>query len=353
MVLHRPSTPGRISTRSVVLIYCGPTLACLQLGQNAASDVHERLSFALPDARRVAEHLYELPMGSAQHRQMRKLLGRMLDLRQCFELGDLVRELRIRNYSRKTIRAYYYWARELLLECWKPAAQIQPADVREFLHGIAERHGATSLRIAAGALKFYFGKVRRVSIGAEIPPVRRDRHLPVVLSREEVDRLLQQPKNEKHRLLLTLCYSAGLRVSELVALRLSDLDLDRGVIRVRQGKGKKDRYTLLAKAVRAPLGDYLRNYRAGPWLFSGQDPSRHLTERSAEKVFERARAAAGITKDVSIHGLRHSFATHLHERGIDIRYIQKLLGHASTRTTEIYTHVARNDVLRLKSPLDD
>jgi integrase/recombinase XerD len=165
-------------------------------------------------------------------------------------------------------------------------------------------------------------------------------------------RLLRALLNIKHRTVLALAYSGGLRVSEVTALKPEDIDLSRNLIYIRKAKGRKDRYTLLSKKTANLLKKYINAYKPEKWLFEGQNPANHLSIRSAEKVFENACKAAGIKKKVSIHCLRHSFATHLLENGTDIRYIQELLGHASSRTTQIYTHIAKRDFLKITSPLD-
>lgn len=153
-------------------------------------------------------------------------------------------------------------------------------------------------------------------------------------------------------LLHLLIYSAGLRVGEVVRLKPEDIDSERGLIHVRQGKGRKDRYSLLAVQALDGLRIYFREYRPLKWLFPGSQPDRHLTERSVQKIFEHACVRAEIKKEVSVHALRHSFATHLLEGGTDLRYIQELLGHASCKTTEIYTHVSQKNLKNIQSPLD-
>jgi site-specific recombinase XerD len=158
--------------------------------------------------------------------------------------------------------------------------------------------------------------------------------------------------NLKHKALLMLIYSAGLRVSEAVQLRLEDIDGQRRLIRVRASKGRKDRYTLLSEVALQVLREYWKAYHPRGWLFPGQKEGRHLTSRTAEKILEQARQRAGIAKHFTVHTLRHSFATHLLEGGTDLRYIQELLGHKSSKTTEIYTHVSRKDLAQIASPLD-
>jgi integrase/recombinase XerD len=174
-----------------------------------------------------------------------------------------------------------------------------------------------------------------------------------VLGRAEVLRLLRAPRNPKHRALLLLTYSAGLRVSEVVRLRVEDIESERGLIRVHGGKGRKDRYTTLSPFVLRVLRDYWRVFRPRPWLFPGQRTGRHLTARSAQKVLDRARERAGIREGVTMHTLRHSFATHLLEDGTDLRYVQELLGHSRPETTMIYAHVTQKDLRRIRSPLDN
>lgn len=186
----------------------------------------------------------------------------------------------------------------------------------------------------------------------DLPRPRRDYHLPIVLTRDEVRRLYTAISNPKHRALIMLLYSAGLRVGEVVRLRPEDLDEERRLIHIRGGKGRKDRYTLLADAALAEIKRYREPGIAGPWLFPGGRPGTPISTRSVQHVVESSRQRAGITKHVTAHTLRHSFATHLLEAGTDLRYIQELLGHASSRTTEIYTHVSQRMLARIRSPLD-
>ncbi|XEC97295.1 tyrosine-type recombinase/integrase [Paenibacillus tarimensis] len=164
--------------------------------------------------------------------------------------------------------------------------------------------------------------------------------------------ILKAIHNLKHKAILYLTYSSGLRVGEVVRLKLQDIDQGRKTLYIRQGKGRKDRLTLLSDTAFKVVQDYLKEEKPGVWLFPGQTEGRHLTERSVQKVFEQALVSSGVKKKVSVHSLRHSFATHLLEGGIDIRYIQELLGHQSSRTTERYTHVSIKDVRRIKSPLE-
>lgn len=184
------------------------------------------------------------------------------------------------------------------------------------------------------------------------PHPRKQRQLPSVLAPSEVKALLSSLRNLKHRALVMLAYSAGLRVSELVRLRPGDLDRARRLLHVRGGKGRKDRYTLLSPVAAEAVGLYVDAYRPAGWLFPGTQAGHHLSTRSVQKLLARAARQTGISKRLTPHTLRHSFATHLLEAGTDLRYIQELLGHASSRTTDSYTHVTSRDLARIRSPLD-
>lgn len=204
------------------------------------------------------------------------------------------------------------------------------------------------------ALRFLFETVLgRPRLALAIPRPRKEKRLPQVLSPEEVSRLLKKARNHKHRAILMLLYSTGLRVGELIRLEPGDLDMDRGMVRVRGGKGAKDRVTLLADRAVEAVEIYRAAYPTGRWLFPGSRPDRHLTTRSVQRIVARAASAAGISKRVTPHTLRHSFATHLLEGGTNLRLIQELLGHGSARTTQIYTHVARSTLESVRNPLDN
>jgi site-specific recombinase XerD len=216
-----------------------------------------------------------------------------------------------------------------------------------------ERNLSTSsMNLAISAFRFFYNNVLKKDITREQHRPRHDKRLPAILSKAEVKQLLDNERNPKHRLLLMLAYSSGLRVSELVALKREHIDLSRKTVFVCSGKGRKDRYTLLSDRAAAFIKEYCALYTIDSWLFPGQPASSHLSIRSAQSIFDKALAKADIRKSVSLHSLRHTFATHLLESGTDIKYIQELLGHASLRTTEGYTRVARRSVLKIKSPLD-
>ncbi|MDR2964835.1 MAG: tyrosine-type recombinase/integrase [Treponema sp.] len=269
-------------------------------------------------------------------------------------LEKLEAELHARKYSPNTIKRYIYYNRSICQWLKKPPNLISNDDVKNYLAYRERRdnQSAASLNLALSAIKFFFCNVLGSDVIREQKRPKQDKRLPVVLSKEEIKRILGRVKNTKHRLLLMLVYSSGLRVGEVVSLKKQDIDLDRKSIIIISGKGRKDRYTITSDKVIETLKDYYERYEIKDWLFPGQPESRHLHIRSAQHIFEKAVKRAGIEKDASIHCLRHSFATHLLESGIEIRYIQNLLGHTSVRTTERYTHVARRKVLAITSPLD-
>ena len=211
----------------------------------------------------------------------------------------------------------------------------------------------TYVNQAISSLKFFCQEIlKKKDLISNIPRPKKENKLPEILSQQEVLRILNSTENLKHRAILFLVYSAGLRVGEVVRLKVNDIDEERMLIHVKQGKGKKDRYTVLSKTALQEIEIYKKKYGPEEWLFQGGNDVGHLTERSAQKVFEKACFNAKINKDVSIHSLRHSFATHLLEGGTDLRYIQELLGHSSSKTTEIYTHVTEKSIANIQSPLD-
>ena len=267
----------------------------------------------------------------------------------------LIDEVRARKYSLKTQKAYVFFNRLLCRRLQKKPEKITPEDVTKFL-AIMEKerdYSAASLNLTINAIKFFFRYVYKNNIIRESKRPQQDRRLPVVLSAKEIIRILNSEINPKHRLLLMLVYSSGLRVSEVVSLKKEHIDLERQAIYIKLGKGRKDRYTMLSEKAAQYIKDYYKYLEIKNWIFPGQPASKHLTVRSAQKIFDKAIRHSGIQKKITIHSLRHTFATHLLENGTDIRYIQSLLGHSSIRTTERYTHVARHNLLRIKSPLDN
>jgi len=269
-------------------------------------------------------------------------------------IEKLEAELRSRKYSAQTRRAYIYYNRLICRTLQKTPEEIRSEDVTKFLALMEKdkKYSASALNLAISAIKFFFKFILKKDDIAEKHRPHHDGRLPMILSKEEISKIFSLEKNPKHRLLLMLVYSSGLRVSEVVALKKEHIDLSRKVIYIRLGKGRKDRSTLLSEKAAQYIVEYYKFFNIDKWIFPGQPATKHLSIRSAQLIFDKSVRHASISKEISIHSLRHTFATHLLESGTDIRYIQALLGHSSLRTTERYTHVARRNVLSIKSPLD-
>lgn len=268
---------------------------------------------------------------------------------------NLERELKIRGFSRKTIKAYLYYNRKFLNYARKSPKEISNEDIKRYLEYLANRQVANAtLNLAINALKFYYTRVLKRRFFFDIKHPKKEKRLPVVLTKDEIRRILEATKNLKHRLLMEIMYASGLRVSEVIKLKINDIDLEEGIIRVNLAKGRKDRQTILSKRATEDLKTFLETRKDdNQYLFTGAQNKSYLSIRSAQKVVLQAAKLAGIKKDVSCHSLRHSFATHLLEKGVDIRYIQKLLGHKRLETTQIYTQVSTQKLKEIGSPLDD
>ncbi|MDA3899817.1 MAG: tyrosine-type recombinase/integrase [Spirochaetes bacterium] len=262
--------------------------------------------------------------------------------------------LKAKGYSRRTIKAYTACFTDFFNSNNGNIDQMSQDDIVGFLSEKSDSNISASYQnIYVSAVKFYYEKVCSCRVSKiTIPRRNKDKKLPQVLSENEVQQIFAEVSNNKHRAILFVIYSSGLRISEAINLTLNDIDSERNCIHVRGGKGRKDRNTLLSQKVLEILREYYKEYRPGKYLFEGQTGGKYST-RSIQNIFKHAVKKAGITKPVSVHTLRHSFATHLLEQGTDLRYIQKLLGHSSSKTTEIYTHVTDIALNRIKSPFDN
>ena len=264
-------------------------------------------------------------------------------------------DLELRDYSPKTTSCYLACVRGFALHFGQSPDIMGDTEIRDYLYYLIKEKKASQSAInqTYSALKFFYETtLERDWNGSKIPRVKMRKNLPVVLSHEEVQSILSATKNLKHKALLMTIYSAGLRLSEAAHLKISDIDSKRMMIRVCQGKGNKDRYTLLGKRTLDILGDYYREYRPHDWLFPGERAENPVSSRTIQKVFEKALHRAGIKKEATVHTLRHSFATHLLEAGTDLYHIQHLLGHTTAKTTAIYLHLSRKDLARVVSPID-
>jgi len=267
-------------------------------------------------------------------------------------LAKLRQEMKLRNFSQKTIKAYLYYISDALNFASCGPGSVSSEHLRGYLENMASGGKSSStLNTAYSALKFYFEKILRRKFFYGIPRAKKAKKLPEVLSKEEVRVILGQIDNVKHKLMLGLVYSSGLRVSEVVKVKVKDFDFTGKLLHIREAKGGKDRITILSEKVAGVLEKYLKNKMADEYAFESGRSGR-LTERSVQKAFAAALKKSGVKKCASCHSLRHSFATHLLEAGTNIRYIQELLGHARLETTQVYTKVAANNLKNIKSPLD-
>ena len=264
-------------------------------------------------------------------------------------------ELALAGYSPRTIQSYSKYLAKFLHYTAKPVDSLSSDDLRLFLLSLIQRKVSTSyINSVYSAVRIFFIKILRQPFSlSDIPRVRKSKRLPIILSRSEVDAILCATSNLKHRTILMLTYSSGLRVSEAVHLKVADIDSMNHQLLVHSGKGDKDRYTLLSHQALLLLRQYYKVYRPSDWLFpSGYNTSTPLSSRTVQKVFSESAAKAGILKKVTIHTLRHSFATHLLMMGTDIHSISRLLGHSSLLSTAVYLNLAPAKVLAVTSPLD-
>jgi site-specific recombinase XerD len=274
----------------------------------------------------------------------------MTELRQ-----KLIKDIRIRGYAASTERAYLAAVKGLARHYGKSPEQITRDEIERYLLYIRDERGlafGTCNQIVNALYFFYKHTLEDPDRMAAIPLRKSRKHLPEVLSREEVIRLINTPVNPKHRVLLLTTYSAGLRVSEVVSLKVGHIDSKRGLIRVEQGKGYKDRYTILSEKLLEELRTYYKAYRPKIYLFSSGRSDKPLDISTASRIYRAAKKKAGITRGKGIHTLRHCFASHLLEAGYDIHVIQRLLGHRQLATTLVYLHVSRKNLMQVKSPLD-
>lgn len=285
---------------------------------------------------------------SIEHRPISPLRQRMIE------------DMRLRKLAEKTQSGYLRWVRDFTRFLGRAPDSATAEDLRRYQLHLSE-HGTSriSLNAAVTALRFFFEiTLGRGELMAGMSHVRVARTLPVVLSPEEIRRLLAAAPGLKYEAALSVAYGAGLRASEVVGLRVDDIDSQRMVIRVDQGKGRKDRYVMLSETLLGRLRAWWREGKARGqmlphgWLFPGQDPVNALSTRQLNRACHAAAAAAGIGKRVSMHTLRHAFATHLLEQAQDIRVIQVLLGHKKLETTALYTQVATRTLAAVTSPLE-
>lgn len=264
-------------------------------------------------------------------------------------LNKLKYELKIRGFSPLTVRNYSFFVKKFLQKTEKNTEQLNEDDAKAYLGELFDSKSKNTIMLAAASLKFFYIEI----LGKEFSQIKipkKEKRLPEVLTKDEVKRLIECADNIKSRLIISLLYSSGLRVSELVNLKVEDLNLNERIGWVRKGKGSKDRLLSISKNLADELQEYfgIRAKTSG-YLFSENKP---LTTRNIQKIIKGTRVRAGLSKKVTPHTLRHSFATHLLENGVDIRLIQVMLGHTSLNTTQMYTHISSEQIKKVKNPLD-
>jgi site-specific recombinase XerD len=297
-------------------------------------------SFAPPV--RIARSRFPADRSTAMAKQTSPLRQRMID------------DMTMRNMSPHTRSIYVCAVARFAAFHGRSPDKLGLEEVRAYrLHLVARNLKPTTINPIIGALRFFYATtLGRKDIADQIPYARTADALPAILSREHVGRFLKSVPSLKMRTAFVTIYAAGLRVSELVALTVQDIDSERMVINVRHGKGGRDRYVMLSEQLLAILRDYWKRAKPPHWLFPGPDPAQPITTRSLQRAFREAAQAAGLDRSVTVHTLRHSFATHLLEQKVDIRVIQGLLGHRNINSTTRYTRVAVDTIRQIQSPLE-
>ena len=274
----------------------------------------------------------------------------MSPLRQKF-----IDEMKLRNFSIRTVSSYTGAVAALSGHYLRSPDKISEQEIRQYLLFMTEERKLTysTCNVAISAFKLFYNDILgQGKILLKIPLRKTTKRLPEVLSLKEIERVLQVEMNPKHRTLLMTTYAAGLRVSEVTKLKIKDIESQRNLIRVDQGKGKKDRYTVLSPRLLEELRSHYVKFRPQEFLFYGGDIKKPMSRSAAQQIYYKARKKAGITRGGGIHCLRHCFATHMLEAGMDIRTLQIILGHASLSSTAMYLHITMKHLGKTQSPFD-
>jgi len=265
-------------------------------------------------------------------------------------LAKLAQELIIRGFSKRTIKSYLAINQRFLYFTGKSAKEVTAQDIKNYLLYLKVRGlSNTSLNLIISALRFYYQQVLKRKLFFNIRRPKKDHHLPVVLSRVEIEKIINSIANPKHKLIISLAYGSGLRVSEVMSLKVKDVNLDELTVHIKHSKGRKDRLTILPEKLIPALKQFIVNKNSEDFVFASIQGSR-LTARTAQKIFKNGLIKSGLKKAATFHSLRHSFATHLLENGVSIRYVQELLGHQNIKTTQIYTQVSSGFLRQVRSP---
>lgn len=273
----------------------------------------------------------------------------MTELRRKFE-----RYLILRRYSPKTNTAYINAIKQLAVHYRRSPDRLTNKQIQDYLYYLLKerRLAWNTCNVHFSAFKCFYGDFLKRKADLSIPPRPRQKQISLALSKDEVRKIILSCSNLKHRTLLLTVYSAGLRVSEVVKLQPVHIERSRKMIRVEQGKGRKDRYTILSDQLLNALEEYWRTYRPGEWIFFGKDKSKPMPVETAQRIFYKAKRESGVKRAKGIHTLRHCFATHLLEHGESTHVIKRLMGHRSIRTTAKYIHISNKTISKVISPLD-
>lgn len=267
-------------------------------------------------------------------------------------LDELNKELRLRNYSPKTIKSYILCLKGYFSYKKENLESVDIQTIKTFLLEKQDKgYSSQTVNLYLNAIKYFYRDVIKSPQKIDIKFAKRSKKLPIVLSRQEIERLINNISNLKHKFFISLSYGAGLRVSEVVSLKVKDLNFDNLTIHIKQSKGRKDRMTIFPEKMKNDLLNLTAGKEKDGLVFESERGGR-LSSRSAQKVFETSLKKSEIKKDATFHSLRHSFATHLLENGVDVRYVQELLGHQNIRTTQLYTQVTSTSLKNIKSPLE-
>lgn len=270
-------------------------------------------------------------------------------------LSSLNHEMLVQNYSKSTIQNYRSATLNFLNYIEQNSVKkISENDLKNYLLycKTQKNYSRSSMKLVLSSLKFVYENVLHEAVPDALKiRLRKEEKLPVVLSQNEVERILRVTRNIKHKTMLLMIYSSGLRLGELLNLCISDIDSDQMKIHIRQSKGKKDRYVMLSESTLQLLRIYYRDYKPKHFVFEGQRGGAY-SSKSVQSTFKRSLQKSGVQKKATTHTLRHSFATHLLDDGVDIRFIQELLGHKQIQTTQIYTHISTHSINKIKSPAD-
>ncbi len=267
-------------------------------------------------------------------------------------LSKIEDELKLRNYSRKTIGSYLGCLADYFRYIKNVKKDPDVALVKKYLlEKQARGQSPQTINLYLNAIKYFYRDIFKSPVRIDLKFAKTSKKLPVVLSRAEIERIINSIGNRKHKLLISLSYGAGLRVSEVINLKIKDINLSELTIHIKDAKGNRDRITVFPEKLQADLAEIIDFRDRNDYIFESERGGK-LTERTAQKVFENAIIKTGIPKDATFHSLRHSFATHLLENGVDIRYVQELLGHQNIRTTQLYTKVTNPNLKNIKSPME-